>query len=131
MTALNNCVCGKFKPFNHTFCAECSNTNRLIDSFLKVPTGKKESKMSDEAKVKVGRATVNEYDEIAQRFSFHVPDAKGIQEMELIRVKVRELGMAIMDFCPPTRERATALTQLSFVMMSANSAIVQQYPIKQ
>lgn len=67
--------------------------------------------------------------EIASRFGFHKPDAEGIQKMTTIRKKVRELALLISNTCPESREKATALTQLSFVMMAANSAIVQQYPL--
>ena len=67
--------------------------------------------------------------EINSRFGFHKPDADGVAKMTTIRKKVRELAMLIEGTCPNTREKATALTQLSFVMMAANSAIVQQYPI--
>lgn len=68
-------------------------------------------------------------DDIRSRFSFHKPDETGVANMRTIRRKVRELAQAIDDLCPESREKATALTQLSFVMMSANSAIVQQYPL--
>lgn len=64
-----------------------------------------------------------------KRFCFHKPDAQGIEKMRAIRLKVRALASEIEMLCPPSRERQTALTQLSFVMMSANSAIVQEYPI--
>jgi len=67
--------------------------------------------------------------EILSRFAFHSPDATGKSNMTTIRKKVRELAFLIGDLCPESREKATALTQLSFVMMSANSAIVQQYPV--
>lgn len=67
--------------------------------------------------------------EIIDRFSFHKPDQKGIEKMRAIRMEVRELADLIDVLCPESREKATALTQLSFVMMSANSAIVQQYPV--
>jgi hypothetical protein len=67
--------------------------------------------------------------EIYSRFGFHKPDADGVQKMTTVRKKVRELAMLIDELCPNTREKATALTQLGFVMMSANSAIVQQYPL--
>lgn len=67
--------------------------------------------------------------EILSRFAFHTPDESGKKAMTNIRKKVRELAFLIQETCPETREKATALTQLSFVMMSANSAIVQQYPI--
>jgi hypothetical protein len=67
--------------------------------------------------------------ETLSRFSFHKADAEGIEKMRSIRRSVRELAEKIETLCPNSRETATALTQLSFVMMSANSAIVQQYPI--
>ena len=63
------------------------------------------------------------------RFAFHKPDATGIEAMTAIRKEIRKLALLIENSCPESREKATALTQLSFVMMSANSAIVQQYPI--
>lgn len=68
-------------------------------------------------------------DETRSRFSFHKPDAEGVEKMRQIRRKVRDLASSIDELCPESREKATALTQLSFVMMSANSAIVQTYPL--
>lgn len=67
--------------------------------------------------------------EIQSRFGSHVPDENGRTKMTNIRKKVRELATLIQETCPDGREKATALTQLSFVMMAANSAIVQQYPL--
>lgn len=66
-------------------------------------------------------------DSINSRFGFHKPDAEGAAKMTTVRKKIRELADLIDTLCPESREKATALTQLSFVMMSANSAIVQQY----
>ncbi len=67
--------------------------------------------------------------EIISRFTNHIPNAETLYKMSKIRTKVRELGYLIKELCPISREKNTALTQLSFVMMSANSAIVQQDPI--
>lgn len=67
--------------------------------------------------------------DINSRFCFHKADGVSIIKMSAIRKKVRELAFLIEDTVPESREKATALTQLSFVMMSANSAIVQQCPI--
>ena len=67
--------------------------------------------------------------EINSRFGFHKPDAEGVAKMTTIRKKVRELAMLIEGACPNTREKATALTQLSFVMMAANSSISSLYPL--
>lgn len=63
------------------------------------------------------------------RFAFHKPDPAGVAKMKQIRVKVRELAAEIDELCPESREKATALTNLATVMMNANSAIVQAYPI--
>jgi hypothetical protein len=69
------------------------------------------------------------YSEIVSRFTNHIPDQETIQKMSDMRRKVRELAFLIEELCPESREKATALTQLSFVMMSANSAIVQKCPV--
>jgi hypothetical protein len=68
-------------------------------------------------------------DEIRSRFTFHKPDAVGTEQMRSIRRKIRELAQLIDETCPESREKSTALTQLSFVMMCANSSIVQKYPL--
>ena len=67
--------------------------------------------------------------ELYSRFTNHILDQEGIDKMAALRKKVRELAYHIESVCPDSKEKATALTQLSFVMMSANSAIVQKYPI--
>lgn len=71
------------------------------------------------------------YKEIVSRFTNHVPDEGTVASMAGIRKKVRELAFLIEKECPESREKATALTQLSFVMMSANSAIVQKCPVNE
>lgn len=70
-----------------------------------------------------------EMKQITSRFSFHKPDADGVNNMRTIRRSVRALAYHIQLLCPESREKATALTQLATVMMHANSAIVQQYPV--
>lgn len=67
--------------------------------------------------------------ELNGRFSFHKPDQVGIDNMKEIRRAVRNLAYEIESLCPESREKENALTQLATVMMHANSAIVQQYPI--
>lgn len=79
--------------------------------------------------MKPGEPMTKEQCEIMSRFSFHKADDAAINCMREIRKKVRDLACAISDLCPDSKEKSTALTQLSFVMMSANSAIVQQCPV--
>lgn len=76
-----------------------------------------------------GNISKQKYDEIISRFTNHIPDSDTIKKMADLRKKVRELAFHIEMNCPESREKATALTQLSFVMMSANSAIVQCCPV--
>lgn len=75
--------------------------------------------------------TEAQYNEVVSRFTNHIPDKKIIDKMANMRKKVRELAFLIMKDCPESREKSTALTQLSFVMMSANSSIVQSCPINE
>jgi hypothetical protein len=67
--------------------------------------------------------------DILSRFSSHRADEDGVKRMRAIRATVRKLALVIQGLCPDGREKATALTQLSHVMMSANSAIAQQFPV--
>lgn len=69
--------------------------------------------------------------EIISRFTNHIPDVETLEKMKDIRGHVRALARVIESLCPESREKATALTQLSFVMMSANSAIVQCCPVNE
>jgi hypothetical protein len=66
---------------------------------------------------------------ILSKYTFHKPDSDGITKMRNIRRKCRELAELIEANCPDSDEKKTAFTQLQFVMMSANSSIVQEYPI--
>lgn len=72
---------------------------------------------------------IQDQKQILSRFTNHIPDKDTINQMALMRTKIRELAQHIDLVCPDSREKMTALTQLSFVMMSANSAIVQACPI--
>ncbi len=69
------------------------------------------------------------FSELISRYTNHMPDQTALYQMAEIRRKVRELAYAIEIMCPHSKEKSTALTQLSFVMMSANSAIVQRCPV--
>lgn len=82
-----------------------------------------------QAPIRGGIIEEKKFQEVISRFTNHIPDSETLLRMKLIRNKVRELAYAIEQHCPESREKATALTQLSFVMMSANSGIVQRCPI--
>lgn len=82
-----------------------------------------------EAQVAYNPVSESKREELNSRFTNHIPDQETLLKMAHIRKKVRELAFEIEGLCPDSKEKATALTQLSFVMMSANSAIVQKCPI--
>lgn len=68
-------------------------------------------------------------EESKSRYSGHIPDEEASQKMRAIRRAVRQLATQIEMLVPEGRERATALTHLEFVMMSANGGIVRKFPI--
>lgn len=72
---------------------------------------------------------MNKQLELLSRFTFHAPDQTGVEQMTKIRRAIRRLAVEIDELCPESREKAHALTMLQTVMMFANSAIVQRYPI--
>lgn len=67
--------------------------------------------------------------EIQNRFTGHLVTPGTRNRMVELRRRCRELARFIEETCPQSREKATALTELSFVMMSANSALAQRDPI--
>lgn len=82
-----------------------------------------------EEKIYNNSLTTQKHDDIVNRFTNHIPDKETIDKMAYVRERVRNLAFVIERLCPESREKDTALTQLSFVMMSANSAIVQKCPV--
>lgn len=68
-------------------------------------------------------------DRYKAKFTFHSPDMEGTSKMRAIRRHTRALAEAIDQLCPEGAEKETAITSLQTVMMQANSAIVQAYPL--
>ena len=63
--------------------------------------------------------------EIKKRFSTHKANADQLERMEIVRDATHFAGVMILKHCPPSRERALALTKLEEGMMHANSSIVR------
>ncbi len=78
--------------------------------------------------MEIGKSEFNK-DDINCRFGFHKPDADGVAKITTIRKKVRELAMLIEESCPLSQEKVNAHSHLAIVMMMANSAIVQAFPL--
>lgn len=68
-------------------------------------------------------------EQIYNTFNFHKPTPEAVQSMANIRRTCRGLAYQIDTDCPESREKSVALTKLQEVMMFANSAIVQQFPV--
>jgi hypothetical protein len=67
--------------------------------------------------------------DLFSRFTYHVPDKAAIEKMRTIRRNVRALAEVIDQLCPSCIEKETAFVNLQTVMMLANSAIIQEYPV--
>lgn len=58
-------------------------------------------------------------------FKYHKVSDFDVEKMELIREKSKELAYRIETFCPDSRERSLALTNLEQCMMWANASIAR------
>lgn len=56
-------------------------------------------------------------------FSYHAPKGDQAIRYELIRTHAKYMAEKIMGNCPPSRERALALTNLQQAIMWANASI--------
>lgn len=62
---------------------------------------------------------------IADNFTYHAPNDDQIARFETIRSNARDLAMIVNEFCPDSREKALALTNLEQSVMWANAAIAR------
>jgi hypothetical protein len=70
-------------------------------------------------------ADQQEREEIEKRFTFHPAKDDQPERYEKLREEAKKLAMSITQFCPPSRERALALTNLEQAMMWANAGIAR------
>ena len=73
--------------------------------------------------------TRTKLDDIIGRYSSHECDEEALENMAIIRQEVRRLAVTIESLCENSREKNTALTLLSSVMMQANASIALRKPI--
>ena len=66
-----------------------------------------------------------EYAELQNRYSYHSPKGDQPDRYNRVRETCLALAQVIVENCPNSRERSTALTQLDMVMMNANAAIAR------
>jgi hypothetical protein len=66
-----------------------------------------------------------EKDKIENNFSYHPPKGDQQARYETIRAGAKELANVIDKFCPASREKALAMTNLEQAVMWANAAIAR------
>lgn len=63
--------------------------------------------------------------DLANRFTYHPPKGGQADRYQLLRNEAHTLAKNIVDDCPPSRERALALTKLEECVFWANAAIAR------
>jgi hypothetical protein len=62
---------------------------------------------------------------IENNFKYHSPKADQPQRYEAIRSKAKELAIMIDSYCPESREKSIAFTELETAIMWANASIAR------
>lgn len=64
-----------------------------------------------------------ETSQIKNIFTYYSPDDYQIDRYEDLRNKAKELALLIQEYCPESREKSVALTNLQQTIMWANASI--------
>jgi hypothetical protein len=64
-------------------------------------------------------------EQIDNNFSYHAPDERQKAKYEQIRAEAKGLAYIIQGFCPESREKSLAMTNLEQAVMWANAAIAR------
>ena len=64
-------------------------------------------------------------DDLKNRFTYHAPKGAQTEHYGQLRGKALELAELIVNLCPSSAERSTALTRLDESVMHANAAIAR------
>lgn len=67
-----------------------------------------------------------EKDELETRFTYHPPKPGQNEKYEDIRGMGKELAKLIDEYCPESREKALAFTELESAVMWANASIARR-----
>ena len=73
----------------------------------------------------MANSTVYDHIALLNNFTYHRPVENQIERMKEIRKMARALAGRLIESCPPSRERALALTNLEQSVMWANASIVR------
>ena len=63
--------------------------------------------------------------QVEHNFTYHKPKPEQQPKYERLRELAKELGLAIVDLTPTSREQSLALTDLEDCIMHANAAIAR------
>jgi len=69
--------------------------------------------------------TQEDRDRLDNNFKYHPPTVDQSVRYEQIRLQAKVMATAILELCPPSRERSLALTQLEDAIMWANASIAR------
>lgn len=64
--------------------------------------------------------TLKEIDNI---FTYHAPKGNQSDKYEILRTRARDIACTINEFCPDSREKSLAITNLQQAIMWANASI--------
>jgi hypothetical protein len=67
--------------------------------------------------------TPEELQQVDHSFAYHAPTGTKGERHAAVRGTMLESARQVLELCPPSRERAIALTKLREAMMWANAAI--------
>lgn len=62
-------------------------------------------------------------EQIANIFTYHVPQGNQAERYEMLRAKACSLALRINTLCPESREKSLAITSLQQTVMWANASI--------
>lgn len=69
---------------------------------------------------------MNANEQLEHNLTNHTPAPERIYAIEELRTTAKELGHAIVEFCPESRERSLALTNLEQTVMWAVASIARE-----
>jgi hypothetical protein len=64
-------------------------------------------------------------DSLTHRYSYHQPNAAQVEQYRALRTAALHFAQVIVEECPSSPERSTALTSLDAAVMFANAAIAR------
>jgi hypothetical protein len=67
-------------------------------------------------------------DSLETRYTYHAPNPLQVEQYRSIRAGALRLAQIIVEECPSSAERSSALTHLDIAVMMANAAIARQQP---